>query len=236
MNAPARSRRIRIVSYNVHGCVGLDGRFSPPRIAAVLADLDADFIALQELEDRPYAGDRVSRFLANRLGMTAHAGPTLKRGDADYGNLLLARHRAKTVRTHDLSVPGREPRGAIEANFDLAVGRLRMIATHLGLTAAERARQVRMLLAEFERDSADVGVLAGDFNEWRPIAATHRSLRGVFGRIARRKTFPTRAPMLALDRIYVTPSQIVTDVNAVTSREARIASDHLPLVSDLHGA
>ena len=119
---------IRIVSYNVHACIGSDGRFEPARIADVLHALRPDFVALQEIEDRAYRGDTVSEFLATSLGMAAHHGSTLRRGDSPYGNLLLARQPADDVHTHDLSVPGGEPRGAIEARFELAELRLRLLA------------------------------------------------------------------------------------------------------------
>lgn len=233
MTAAGSRRRVRIVSYNVHGCVGLDGRFRPDRIADVLASLDADIVALQEVEDRRFAGGRVSAYLAERLRMDSHRGPTLRRGDADYGNLLLSRHDAIRLQIHDLSVPGREARGAIEAEFDLGGHGVRMIATHFGLTGAERSRQLRQLLPALDREGADVRVLAGDLNEWRPIAGTHRSLRRVFGRGPRPRTFPARAPVLALDRICVAPRRVVARLEAVSSPIARVASDHLPLSCEL---
>lgn len=224
---------MRIVSYNVHACVGRDGRFLPERIADLLAPLSADFVALQEVQDRRHRDSTVSGFLARRLGMLAYPGPTLNREDAAYGNLLLARHRAVRSRPHDLSVPGREPRGAIEADFLLAGRRLRLFVTHFGLAARERAWQVSMLLPALHRDGADIRVLAGDLNEWRPAARVDRALRRVFGSAPRRKTFPARAPALALDRIFVAPRERLARLATVRSPEARVASDHLPLVMDL---
>jgi len=229
----ASHRRIRIVSYNVHACIGQDRRFMPERIAEVLAGLEADFIALQEVEDRIHRSMSVSDYLADALGMQAYRGMTLLRGDAEYGNLLLSREAAIGQRLHDISMPGREPRGAIEADFVVGQSTLRLIVTHLGLRAGERVRQLRQLLPEMQREDADIRVLAGDINEWRPGAAATRLLEQTLGSAARPRTFPARAPVLALDRICVVPANSVAAVGAVSGAAARYASDHLPLVADL---
>ncbi|WP_405242166.1 endonuclease/exonuclease/phosphatase family protein [Lentisalinibacter salinarum] len=226
-------RRVRIVSYNVHACIGRDRRFMPDRIAAVLEELDADFVALQEVEDRPYRGMTVTEYLADRLGMHAHRGATLYRGDAHYGNLLLAREAAVAHRLHDISVGSREPRGAIEADFEAGGRTLKIFVTHLGLRAGERRRQIRRLLPALDRGEADVQVLAGDINEWRPGAAASRLLTRSLGPVPLPRTFPAGAPLFALDRLYVTPRDVVVRVDAVRTRDARQASDHLPLVADL---
>lgn len=224
---------IRIVSYNVHACVGGDGHFNPERIADVLESLQADLVALQEVEDRPYEQSTVSDYLASRLAMQPHRGPTLKRGNAPYGNLLLSRVQPETLRLHDLSVAGPEPRGAIDAAFGLDGARLRVVATHLGLKARERRWQASRLLDLLQSMEADVTVLAGDINEWRPRSAAMRDLAGGFDTHSKAKTFPATAPLLALDRIFVTPLAAATQIHVDKSRAARRASDHLPLVCDL---
>jgi endonuclease/exonuclease/phosphatase family metal-dependent hydrolase len=224
---------LRIVSYNVHACVGSDGRFAPERIADLLAALDADFVALQEVEDRDVGGTPVSAFLARRLGMHAYPGPTLERRDADYGNLLLAKPEATAVTRHEISVPGREPRGIIEADFRAHDVTLRLFVTHLGLSGAERKKQLDLLLTVIGREGADVLVLAADFNEWAPAAGLHRKLGRHFGTSTRHKTFPAPLPVLSLDRIYVSPKQALKSSRAERSTLARNASDHLPVVCDL---
>lgn len=233
MSAAGQSR-VRIASYNVHACVGRDGRFDPARIADVIRSLDADLVALQEVEDREVEGGGVSRFLAGRLGMHAYRGVTLRRKDADYGNLLLARHEADVVRHHDISVRGGEPRGCIEADFVVGGRRLRLFATHLGLRAGERLAQIRQLTPSMLRDGADIRVLVGDINEWRPAAGVSRALHRIFGRGPRRRTFPARAPAFALDRIYVQPQNSAVKVEAIRTRDSRVASDHLPLLCDVN--
>jgi endonuclease/exonuclease/phosphatase family metal-dependent hydrolase len=224
---------IRIVSYNVHACVGGDGNFSPDRIAGVVEALQADLVALQEVEDLPYQGSTVSDYLARRLAMHAHRGPTLNRGNAPYGNLLLSSAEPEVLRLHDLSIVGPEPRGAIDTVFDLGGTRLRLVATHLGLKARERRRQARQLLHLLQPTEADITVLAGDINEWRPRSAAIRELAGLFETRSKARTFPANAPILALDRIFITPITVATRIRVDKSRAARKASDHLPLVCDL---
>ena len=221
------------MSYNVHACVGRDGRFMPERIADLVEPLDADFLALQEVEDRPFAGTTVSEFLSSRLGMHAYRGVTLRRAEADYGNLLLSKHEARVHVLHDISVPGGEPRGCIEVDYDIDDLHVRLFATHLGLRARERLQQVERLAPALERDDADVRILAGDINEWRPSGRVLRAVHRIFGSGPRRRTFPSGMPTIALDRIYVSPGHALTELRTVTTAEARIASDHLPLVCDI---
>lgn len=224
---------VRIVSYNVHAFIGTDGQFGPDRILDVLKMIRADFVALQEVEDHRYESSTISEYLADRLGMRAYEGSTLRRRNAPYGNMLLAREAASVIRNHDLSVPGGEPRGAIEAVFDICGNRLQLIATHLGLRALERRRQVAQLLELLDATESDISVLTGDINEWRPGASALRDLAQRFDFCSRLRTFPAQLPALALDRIYVSPAALVLGHHVSRSQLSRRASDHLPIVCDL---
>ncbi len=231
--SPAAERRLRVVTYNVHACIGRDGELLPQRICEVLAELRADFIGIQELEDRPFGDEPVSAYLARELGMRAYRGATLKRRDAHYGNLLLSREPAAATRLHDISVPGREPRGIIEARYELFGQQVRVLVTHFGLRSAERRKQVRDLLRVIDGGAGDIDVLAGDFNEWRPVSYTVRALKKRFGAVPRRATWPASRPLLALDSICVSPESVHRDILVVNTALTRLASDHLPLVCDL---
>lgn len=224
---------IRIASYNVHACVGGDGEFRPDRIVDVLAEIDADIIGLQEVEDRQYGGQWVSGFLAEHLGMQAWRGPLLRRRRNDYGNLLLSRLPVENVSMHKLSQAGREPRGAVEASFTVGSRRITVITTHLGLSAVERARQIEMLLKRLENSESDIDVLMGDFNEWRPFSRGNRMLRGHFGHQRTHRTFPANRPVFDLDRILVAPGHLHPGIRVDRSAHAMIASDHLPVFAEL---
>ena len=235
-SSAGKPRRLRCVSYNVHACIGADGQFSPSRIATVLQAFDADFIALQELEDRGFQGQTVSSWLARNLDMRAFHGATLMRGDSAYGNLLLSRRSAQATRTHDITLAGREPRGVIDADFDLFDGRLRLLATHFGLTSTERRQQANALVDIASTGDASLTVLMGDFNEWRPGSYPRRRLSQVFDGVSWRRTWPARRPLMALDAIGIASRNardVQMNIRAVTSDLIRGASDHLPVVCDL---
>ena len=232
-SGPAADRRLRIVTYNVHACIGSDGKFRPQRIRKVLDELRADFIGIQELEDRVCGDEPVSEYLARTLGMHAYRGMTLKRKDAHYGNLLLSREQATTTCLHDISVPGREPRGVIEAGYAMQGHRIRLLVTHFGLRARERRKQVDELLRITGNETVDVDVLLGDLNEWRPVSHTVSALRKRFGTVPRRGTWPAGRALVPLDSICVAPRTVRRTVRVINSTAARLASDHLPLVCDL---
>jgi endonuclease/exonuclease/phosphatase family metal-dependent hydrolase len=225
-------RRIRVVSYNVHSCIGTDSVFAPARIAEVLGALDADFIALQEVEEREHQGMRVSQFLAQTLGLRRAGQTTHERAGIDYGNFLLSRVPPERSIAHDLAFPRREPRGAIEADFDLDGNELRLIATHFGLSMRERRAQLQKILLRLADPDPDLTVLCADFNEWAPYSNTHRTLSRALGAAPAVRTFPSRFAGLALDRIYAAPLDALLSIGTVTSADARRASDHLPLVAD----
>lgn len=218
--------RLRLATYNVHGCV------DPERTAQVLRALDADVIALQELRWRPWDALHVLDDLAARLGYTPLAGPTLLRPDGHYGNALLTRLPVQAVRLEDLSVPGREPRGALGAVLRAGRGRVTVIATHLGLAPWERRRQMLRLLA-LVRASDKPAVLLGDLNEWFLWGRPLRWLRRHFGRTPAPATFPARWPVFALDRIWVEPSHLLERIEVHRAAPAKEASDHLPLRATL---
>jgi endonuclease/exonuclease/phosphatase family metal-dependent hydrolase len=223
-----------VCSWNVHECVGRDGRRDPARVAAVLEEIAAEVMGLQEVhsdEGRGGEHDQV-RFLAGSLSIEAVSGPTLERRGGRYGNVLLTRLPVSDVRRHDLSVRGREPRGALEVTLDSGGGPLRVVSTHLGLRAAERAAQARRLLHLLGRRRSDETlVLLGDLNEWQPWGTALRLVGRRFGRAASPRTFPAWRPLLALDRVWVDPRRRLQRIWTHRTPRAGQASDHLPLVA-----
>jgi endonuclease/exonuclease/phosphatase family metal-dependent hydrolase len=225
--------RTVVASYNIHRAVGRDGRFDPERTAEVLAELDAQVIALQEVHTGRTGRDLV-RLFRERVGMEAVLGMTMLRREAEYGNVLLTRHRVLRVARLDLSVPPHEPRGALDVMLDSGGGRrLRVLATHLGLWPYERRRQVKRLLAALDGAEEDALVLLGDLNEWFLWGRPLRWLHVQFKRTPAPATFPAGRPLFALDRLWVRPRTALKRLAVHTSPRARLASDHLPLVATL---
>jgi endonuclease/exonuclease/phosphatase family metal-dependent hydrolase len=225
---------LRLCSYNIHCGIGRDRRFSEKRILDVLREVDADVIALQEVESRASGVDMLE-LLAKELGFHAIFGSTLLRPDGHYGNGLLARCRC-IVRSElvDLSWRRREPRGAISADLDFGEGRvLKVVATHLGLRPAERRQQVERLLGLFTWHEQERAVLMGDVNEWFLWGRPLRKLHEYFDRTRAVATFPSRRPVLALDRLWTHPGSILLGLQAHSTPLSRVASDHLPLVANI---
>ena len=228
--------RLRLVSWNIHSCVGTDKRYDPARIADVLAKLDADIIGLQEVDWRSPSHEGVDQlaFLARELGMTAVAGPNLYDHRGEFGNALLTRLAVQEVEHLDLAQTGREPRGCIDARLRHDDQTIRALVTHLGLRRAERAAQLRAI-ADYLGPSEPglVQCLMGDINEWFPA----RMMRGplvptCFEAVCAPRTFPSRSPTLALDRVMISPRPNSIDGDRIGTPLARLASDHLPVVVD----
>lgn len=222
-----------VATYNVHRCTGRDGRTDPERTLAVLRELDADVIALQELEWQPENALGLLNTFARRLNYRAIAGPTLLRPDGHYGNALLTRLAVDGVERADLSVPGREPRGMLCAQLRTDAERWRVLATHLGLRPAERRHQLRRMLASLPGGVDDPTIIMGDLNEWFLWGRPLRWLRAHFGPTPAPPTYPAAFPLFALDRIWVRPRRKLLALATLTSRAARAASDHLPLYATI---
>jgi endonuclease/exonuclease/phosphatase family metal-dependent hydrolase len=228
--------RCRITSYNIHQCVGADGRRDPARIAEVLRQIEPDVVGLQEVDNRRGAGSEAIQldYLAHALGLHAIAGPTLVRPEGPYGNALLTRRPVLDVRHIDLTVYRREPRAAIDADLDIDGQVVRFVITHLGLLPGERRVQVRRLIEALDCSPEQIAVLCGDINEWFGVGRPLRWLHARFGRPPPApRTFPSGFPLLALDRIWVRPRRSMLDLRAHDTRLARAASDHLPLSAEI---
>lgn len=231
----AETLRLRVATYNIHRAVGSDRRRNPARIAGVLGELQADVVGLQEVDWHDEPGRRHAQFeyLARLPGYAAVAGPNLRDHRGHYGNLLLTHLPIRAVRLHDLSLDGREPRGAVDVDLTLAGGCLRVIVTHLGLCAGERWRQARQLCRLLGQTPDRPTVLLGDLNDWLPGSPSVRPLLALCDHPRHPRSFPSRRPLLALDRILTRALPPPKPPHAHRSATARVASDHLPVVADL---
>ena len=233
MPEPASS--LRVATYNVHACVGTDGRHDPDRVAAVIADIDADIVALQEFTyPASVAIDtRIPVTFTVLDGFTCVLGPTRRVLTQCFGNALLTRHRVVDVHRFDLSMERREPRGAIAATIDVRGNPVHVLAAHLGLRLNERRFQVTQILAYLESVQHTLVVVLGDFNDWLPGRSVVHVLDDRLGRPPRPASFPVFLPLVPLDRIWVNPLRALRRTFTHTTKAARIASDHFPVVADI---
>lgn len=220
---------LTVATYNIHACIGADRRFEPDRIVCVLQEMNADVVALQEVEHHDVEGYDLLDYLAAKTGLTAIAGPTLTRETRHYGNAILTKLPILTVNRVDLTLPGCEPRGALDVTLAGNERSVQVVATHLGLRPGERRQQVRELLKLFEIGLTDTYVLMGDVNEWFLWGRPLRWLHAHFKRTPHYATFPARRPFMALDRLWVHPRRRLTKLEVHATPAARVASDHLPL-------
>ena len=232
--------QLRIATYNIHKCRGLDGRTRPERIAAVLRDVDADIVALQEILG---AGESLKRDQLHALkrelpDYEVVFGENRKIGTAQYGNAILSRLPVEGFRNYDLTWRGCERRGCLRADIRMRGGAvLHVFNVHLGTAFLERRHQGRVLTANVVRSELrGPRVVLGDFNEWSRGLAT-RLLASDLEEpdierfLRRKKTYPGVLPVLHLDHVYYDRSLHLENFYLHRKRPALVASDHLPMVA-----
>jgi len=239
----AGSVGLRVATYNVHKCRGMDGRVRPDRVAEVLSEINADIVALQEVVclEGKRREEHQAQYLAEELGYHAELGENRKHKGGAYGNLVLSRLPIHHAQNFDISVQGRERRGCLRADVRLHHGSLlHVFNVHLGTSYFERRKQARKL---FEREVMThhhlhgAKIILGDFNEWTKGLAS-RMLQAHFksgdlrSHLGRTKTYPGFLPLLHLDHIYFDKQLKLNSLSLHRSRKAVVASDHLPLVAE----
>ncbi|MDG2012774.1 MAG: endonuclease/exonuclease/phosphatase family protein, partial [Pirellulaceae bacterium] len=241
----AEEESIRIMTYNVHACVGMDGQLSPQRIARVIAQSAADVICLQELDvGRKRSGNLDQpHVIAEYLKMNHHFHPAWHVQEERFGNAILTRFPMQVVRTDGLHQynEDRSRRSALWVEIDIGKEKpLQLINTHLSIYPQEQLLQAQQLVKEWVEPARLAGpiVVCGDFNA-RPNSKTHKAFASALGDVDAFNDGPSRStyfspfPVLRVDHIFVNEMLKPINVEVPFSRMARIASDHLPLTTDL---
>jgi len=234
---------IRIATYNIHKCRGLDRRVRPERIAHVIAELNADVVALQEVLHAPDDGDPFhdqAQFIAHLLGYSLHFGENRRLRGAAYGNATLTRLPVRFARNYDLTWKHRERRGCFRTDLECAGVVLHLFNVHLGTSFLERRRQGRKLVSDEVLGGGELHgrvVVVGDFNEWtRGLASRLMGERycsvDLRKHTRRRRSYPGVAPLLHLDHFYFDQGLRLERFALHRSRTALLASDHLPMVGE----
>jgi endonuclease/exonuclease/phosphatase family metal-dependent hydrolase len=231
--------RLRIVTYNVHKCRGIDGRIHPARIAGVLERLRPDVVALQEVIGTGPRGRGQEEEISDRLGMSSLLAPARTLRGHPYGNALLSRLPVQHHGGYDLTQDGFEPRLLQRVDISLEGHRVHIYNVHLGTSAKERARQAGRLIHHLS-DPAARGpkILLGDFNEGRMGPATNllnetfRSL-DLFPFLRWRRTYPGILPIFHIDQVFYQGQVEIVKATVPRTLSAFVASDHMPILVEL---
>jgi endonuclease/exonuclease/phosphatase family metal-dependent hydrolase len=231
---------LRIATYNIHRCRGMDRRTMPSRVADVVRQLNADVVALQEVVGAGPNGEGQAEEIGAAIGMGWVMSSVRHLRNHLFGNVVLSRYPIVHHSQYDLSWRTCEPRACQRADLDFGNGHcLHVYNVHLGTAVLERRYQATRL-AGFVHDKRVSGpkVIMGDFNEWmRGLATSTLSSLfqsiDIYAHLKRRRTYPGIFPVVHLDHIYYEGHVEVRGVELTRSRRALMASDHLPLVADL---
>ncbi len=237
---------MRIVTFNVHGCVGLDFRRSEARIAERLGRLQPDIVALQELDAgrARSQGRHQAELIATHLNFESHFHPAMRWADEHYGNAILSRWPMHLRRAGELPSENaflfRESRAALWLEIATPAGALHVINTHLGVGRRERREQAEALasgdwLGAIPHNEA--ALLLGDLNSVpgsAPHALLGQSFDDLVGKFRGRheKTFPAMWPLMTLDHVFGNARVRVTNVEIPGEWGDAVVSDHLPVVVD----
>jgi endonuclease/exonuclease/phosphatase family metal-dependent hydrolase len=240
--------QFRVVTYNVHSCLGMDHKRSTERIARVLAQCNADVIALQELDVRRRRSDGIDQAhrIAELLQMEHHFHPALSIEEERYGDAILSRFPMRLVRAAALpgnpGKPTAEPRGALWVTVEMNGQALHIVNTHLGLNYRERMAQINALLGPQwlgNCDSAESLLFCGDFNaqalwpNYRRIADRLQDVQVALKAHRPLNTWPAHFPVMRIDHVFMRGPLEVVAVEVPRTNLARLASDHLPLVVEM---
>ena len=222
---------LRLVSYNIRKCLGLDMRRRPERTLEVIAETHADIVVLQEVDrrlaPRPAALPRAMIEAETDYTPLDLGGTGVSLGW--HGNAILLRKGVAGRVVERLDLPGLEPRGALIAE----VAGLRVVGTHLGLRRRDRRRQLAQIHAALAALVAMPTAILGDFNEWAQTTGLE-ALAGDF--IVHGKSFHAARPVAALDRIALSADLVLADAGVSQGPKASVASDHLPVWASIRPA
>ena len=245
---PATTDTLRVMTYNVHSCIGMDGKLAPERIARVIARYAPDVVALQELDVGRARTEGIDQahLIARYLEMDFHFHPAMYIEEESYGDAILTHLPMRLVKAGTLpglsGKPRLEPRGALWVAIEMNGIEYQVLNSHLGLLPRERRVQAKALLgADWLGHPECRGpvVLCGDFNAL-PSSPVCRQLRTrlhdaqiELDHHRPRRTFSGRFPMARIDHVFVDPAIEVLDIEVPDTELARVASDHLPLITEL---
>jgi len=239
----------RVVTYNIHGCVDANREVNPWKIVKIIRELDADIIALQEVDaEKPVSKNQnQARSISEALKMDYIFFPLEEKEWHHFGLVVLSRFSFSESYCDRLPnlYPKLNPRkrGAIRVCLDTPAGKLHIINTHLSLFKLERRKQLNALFKKNWLSAVPEGepvILCGDFNAG-PSSETYKELskhlmdvQNILNRNSLSKaTFHTKSPVFQIDHIFVSSHFTILNAEVKKTTDTDTASDHLPLIAEL---
>ena len=222
---------IRIMSYNVRNCTGLDNKTDYQRIANIIKAAECEAVAIQELDSMTtrYEGQDMLKNLADLTGMYPTFAPSIDYQGGKYGIGMLTKEKPLSHRR--VALPCRsEPRSLQIVELE----NYYYCCTHLSLHAEDRETSIGIIIDELSKLDKPV-IIAGDFNA-EPEEKSMQEMAKHFQIFEKNTpyTFPANEPNIEIDYIALYSDKGATaEVNEHTVIEAKVESDHRPLVADI---
>ncbi len=239
---------LRVMTYNIHGCVGIDSKVRPERIARVINQFDPDIVGVQEVDcHRPRSGNHdQARLIADHLRMTHVFQAMVEKNGERYGIAIMSKYPMQVMKSGLLTSAGsrrlQEARGAIWVRLKLEDGgAFHFINTHFGLGSQERFIQLQKLASEEWLGGIPANepvVLCGDFNTgpkakiFRMISHLRDAQQMVTGQKPH-ATFSSVKPLMRLDNVFLSAHFKVKSLEVPITSTSMVASDHLPVCVEI---
>jgi endonuclease/exonuclease/phosphatase family metal-dependent hydrolase len=230
---------LRLLCFNIHGGRSRDGQRDLSRVHDLMEEYKIDIGVFQEMETRASLGGKLAdiKILAGPDRPYCLPGGALKEGAEWYGNLLVSRYPIICSSVHALGTSAKlEPRNAVDALLDTPLGKIRVVGTHLSLSLPARWLEIGNLLkmvSAIEEKEKTPWLLMGDINEWRPTSRLLRHLNRLMTAVPGGPTFPSPCPVFRLDRVWHDFPGMKITAKVIRTRQARVLSDHLPVLIEV---
>ena len=221
---------VRILTYNVRNCKGMDDKTDYDRVAAVIQAIHPEVVALQELDSVTTRsnGVNVLKILAEKCGMKYVYGASMPYRGGKYGIGILSRETP--LNNSFQSLQGREEkRGLLMAEFKDYL----LFCTHFSLTEADRAMSVQ-LINQKAKELHKIIFLAGDLNASPESEAIYSLSKYWINLSGKQPTFPSSEPKECIDYIWgINCCDFTYKIIRQEVPPEKIASDHRPVFVDV---
>jgi endonuclease/exonuclease/phosphatase family metal-dependent hydrolase/pimeloyl-ACP methyl ester carboxylesterase len=230
--------RLRVLSYNIHHCAGVDGNLDLPRIAKVIESVSPDLVALQEVDKNVTRSGSVDQpaELARLLGMNVVFGGNISLQGGEYGNAILSKGNIDA--SENVALPNHdhgEQRGVLTASVAAdAMTTVRFLATHFDhrrddTERVASAQQINAAVADSDLPT----ILAGDMNATRQsVVLKELAKQWTIAGQAEQPTIPVAEPNRQIDFVLFRPAARWHVVETTVLPEA-VASDHRAILAVL---